>query len=214
MVNDPMVPGGQNPFEKYAARVDSQTTIGMFLKFTKGDWLVGRDGEECPEKELVALLPGMVHGWVRWEDNYPVEHNMGMLMESFVPPTRETLSHNDQSKWETSDKGAPRDPWQQTVYLPMITINAETMYTFTTSSDGGRRHAITPLCREYGARIRQYPDEFPVVGLEQDSYLHPDRSIGRVKYPLLPPRRWVKAEPYLAAVTALTGRSLKLLSAA
>jgi len=92
----------------------------------------------------------------------------------------------------------------------VITINGETVYTFATSSDGGRRRAVAPLCREYGTHIRQHPDELPVIGLEQDSYQHPDRSIGRVKYPLFPVKRYVKADPYLAAVTTLTGKSLKL----
>jgi len=95
--------------------------------------------------------------------------------------------------------------------LPVVTVDAETVFTFATSSDGGRRRAIAPLSREYGNHIRQNPNEIPVIGLEQDSYLHPDRSIGRVKYPLFPVKRWVKADPYLAAVTALTGKSLKLL---
>jgi hypothetical protein len=131
----------------------------------------------------------------------------------YVPPGRETLSHRDQAQWELDSNGKPRDPWQQGVYLPMISINAEVVYTFTTTSDGGRRRAIAPLCREYGSHIRQHPDEVPIIGLEQDSYMHPDRSIGRVKYPLFPVKRWVKAEPYLAAVMTLTGKSLKLLPA-
>ena len=62
-----------------------------------------------------------------------------------------------------------------------------------------------------GSHIRQHPDELPVVKLQQDSYEHTDRSIGRVKYPELPVMRWVKAEKYLAAVAAVAGRPLKLL---
>jgi len=208
----PAVPG-KNPYEDYADRTDTQMWLGALLKFTKGDYLVGRDGEECPEKELVALMLGQMCGWIRWQDNYPVEHVMGLLMEGYVPPARETLNHRDQAQWELDNNGKPRDPWQQGVYLPMISINAEVVYTFATTSDGGRRRAIAPLCREYGSHIRQHPDEVPIIGLEQDSYMHPDRSIGRVKYPLFPVKRWVKAEPYLAAVMTLTGKSLKLLPA-
>ena len=208
--NVPVVPG-RNPFEDYADRVDNQMLLGPILKFAKGDWVIGRDGEECPEKEVVALMPGLLQGWIRWEDNFPVEHVMGLLMEGFVPPALETLSHRDKAQWELNNNGKPRDPWQESAYLPVISVNAENVYTFATSSDGGRRRAIAPLCREYGNHIRQHSDELPVVGLEQDSYMHPDRSIGRVKYPLLPVKRWVKADPYLAAVTALTGKSLKLL---
>src|SRR5262249_12075553 len=153
---------------------------------------------------------GMLSGWIRWEDSYPVEHVMGLLLEGYVPPARNTLGCTDQEQWEVdNNSGKPRDPWQESVYLPVISVNAETVYTFATSSDGGRRRAITPLCREYGNHIRQHPDELPIIGLEQDSYMHPNRSIGRVKYPLFPIKRWVKAEPYLAAVMSLTGKSLK-----
>jgi hypothetical protein len=159
---------------------------------------------------MVALMPGLLSGWIRWEDNFPVEHIMGLLMEGFVPPALETLGHRDKEKWELDNKGEPRDPWQESAYLPVISVNAETVYTFATSSDGGRRRALAPLCRDYGTHIRQHPDELPVIGLEQDSYQHSDRSIGRVKYPLFPVKRYVKAEPYLAAVTTLTGKSLKL----
>jgi hypothetical protein len=199
---------GKNAFEIYADNIDKQMIVGTLLKFSKGDWLVGRDGEECPEKELVAIMPALVHGWIRWEDNRPVEHAMGLLVEGFIPTNRDALGHHDKATWEFDAKGEPRDPWQQGLYLPMATINGESVYTFTTSSDGGRRRAVAPLAREYGHHIRQHPDEIPVVRLEQDSYLHSDRSIGRVKFPVLPVPRWVKAEPYLAAVAAIAGRPL------
>jgi hypothetical protein len=205
----PVVPG-KNPFEDYADRSNAQMWLGALLKFTKGDYLVGRDGEECPETEMVALMLGLLCGWIRWEDNFPVEHRMGLLMEGFVPPARATRSHRDEAQWELDNDGKPRDPWQQGVYLPMVSINGEVVYTFTTTSDGGRRRAVAPLCAEYGKHMREHPDELPVIGLEQDSYMHPDRSIGRVKVPLFPVKRWVKADPYLAAVMTLTGKSLKL----
>ena len=175
----PPAVAGKNPFENYADSVDNQMLLGPILKFTKGDYLIGRDAEECPESELVALMHGLMHGWVRWDDNVPVEHIMGSLMEGFAPPALETLGHRDKSLWELDSNGEPRDPWQKSVYLPMVSVNGEAVYTFATSSDGGRSRAIAPLCREYGNHMRQYPEELPVIGLEQDSYLHSDRKIGR-----------------------------------
>ena len=205
----PVVPG-KNPYEDYADRSNTQMWLGALLKFTKGEYLVGRDGDVCPEKELVAIMHGQLIGWIRWEDNYPVEHVMGLLLEGYVLPDRETLGHNDKTQWEQQDSGKPRDPWQQGVYRPMISLNGEVIYTFTTTSDGGRRRAVAPLCKEYGAHMRQHPDELPVIGLEQDSYMHSDRSIGRVKHPLFPVKKWVPAAPYLAAVATLTGKTMKL----
>ena len=136
---------------------------------------------------------------------------MGLLIEGFVPKERTELGHNDKTLWEVDNNGEPRDPWQHGLYLPMVTFDGENVYTFTSSSDGGRRRAVAPLAREYGHHIRQHPDELPVVRLEHDSYLHADRKIGRVKFPLFPTDRWVKAEPYLTAVAAVAGRTLNLL---
>ena len=207
----------KNMFEAYAEGIDNQMIAGDLLKFSKGDYLVGRNGDKCTETMVAALMPGLVSGWIRWEDNRPVEHVMGLLIEGFTPPSRGTLGHLDKAAWEPDargepdGRGEPRDPWQLGFYLPMITENCETVFTFTSTSDGARRRALAPLCREYGHRIRQHPNEIPIVRLEQGSYQHPDRRIGRVKYPLFPVDRWVKAEPYLVAVTAITGRSLKLL---
>jgi hypothetical protein len=207
----PATTGNKNPFETFADNADSQNFLPL-LKFNKGDWVVGRDAEPCPETELVAIVPGLMHGWIRWEDSFPVEHRMGLVMEGFVLPARDTLGYLDETTWEIDSKtGKPRDPFQESNYLPVMSINAENVYNFATSSDGGRRRAIAPLSREYGNHIRTNPDELPVIGLEQDSYMHPDRKIGRVKYPLFPVKKWVKADAYLAALTALTGKPLKLL---
>jgi hypothetical protein len=196
------------------AMTQGNVIVGGLLKFSKGDWLAGPDGEEIEgETELVAVVPGTIHGWVRWEDSKPTEQIMGAMIEGFVPPARSTLGYDDESKWEHSENAnsEPRDPWQLTVYLPMVSLDGESVYTFSTGSDGGKRHAIGPLCRAYGGYVRQHPDELPVVKLDQDSYAHSDRSIGRVKYPELPIVRWVKADKYVAAVADAAGRPLKLL---
>jgi hypothetical protein len=88
----------------------------------------------------------------------------------------------------------------------MVSLDGGTVYTFSSSSDGGRRRGIAPLCREYGHHIRQCTDELPVVGLDQSSYLHTDKSKGRIKYPLFPIKNMVKAAAYVNAVAAAAGR--------
>src|SRR5215468_1491885 len=141
----PAVPGNKNPFEQYADQADNQYLLGPMLKFNKGDYVIGRDAEECPEKELVAIMPGLLHGWILWEDGFPVDHRMGLMMEGHALPARDTLSHHDKTLWERDGDKPPRDPWQESFYLPVISVNAENVYTFATSSDGGRRRAIAPL---------------------------------------------------------------------
>jgi hypothetical protein len=205
----PLTPAGKNPFENYGDQADSNW-LGDLLKFNKGDYVVGRDADECSHTELVAIMPGLVHGMLRWEDGRPIHSEMGLMMDGFVLPARNTLDCQDKSLWEVDDKGKPIDPWHECFYLPVISVNAEDVYTFATDSDGGRRHGIRPLCADYGNHIRQHPDEVPVIGLEQGSYLHSNPSVGRVKYPVFPTKRYVKVGPYLAAIEALTGRTFKL----
>jgi hypothetical protein len=56
---------------------------------------------------------------------------MGLLLQGFVPPARDTLGYTDKTRWELNNN-EPRDPWQQGVYLPVITINGDAVYTFAT----------------------------------------------------------------------------------
>ena len=46
----PVVPG-KNPFESFADRVDNMMLLGPILKFTKGDYLVGRDGRSARRRK-------------------------------------------------------------------------------------------------------------------------------------------------------------------
>ena len=209
----PAAPDNRNAFERVGDELmRGNAIIGDLLRFSKGDWLAGMNDEEIEDgRELVAVLPALVHGWVRWAASKPVEHIMGVLADGFVPPARSTLGYSDASGWEAGPSGKVRDPWQTTVYLPMVTLETDAVFTFTCNSDGGKRHAIGPLCKEYGARARQHPDELPIVKLGQDSYAHTDRSIGRVKYPVLPVTRWVKANKYTAAIANAAGQPVKLL---
>jgi hypothetical protein len=65
----PTVPESRNVFECAGdAMTQGNVIIGDLLKFSKGDWLAGPDGEEIAAgTELVAIVPGTVHGWMRWE---------------------------------------------------------------------------------------------------------------------------------------------------
>jgi len=125
----PTVPENRNVFECVGdALTQSNVIIGALLKFSKGDWLAGPDAEEMAAgTELVAVVPGTVHGWVLWQNNKRADQVMGLLIEGFVPPARSTLGHDDQSKWEVDATGRPRDPWQPTIYMPIISLDATTV---------------------------------------------------------------------------------------
>ena len=53
---------GKNPFEDYADRTDTQLWLGQLLKFNKGDYVIGRDNEPCPETELEHVPPQLNQG--------------------------------------------------------------------------------------------------------------------------------------------------------
>ena len=114
-----------NPFTDHADATLTANIVGKLLKFTKGDWSYGKDNEEVkPGTKFIANMDELLTGWIRWEDNFPVEHVMGLLMEGYVPPARDTLSHRDKEKWELDSNGKPHDPWQESAYLPVISVNA------------------------------------------------------------------------------------------
>jgi hypothetical protein len=201
------VASDKNPFEQYGE--SDSVLIGSLLKFSKGDYLVGKDGDVFEGDRLVAVMPSLIHGWVYWSSSKPVEQVMGLLAESYSPPLRKDLGHTDEAAWERGEDGHARDPWQMTMYLPMVTIDAANVFTFSTSSDGGRRLGIKPLCLAYGKRMRQHPDELPVVELDQDSYPHKIKAYGRIKHPVFKIVDWVEADAYLASVAQAAGRQIE-----
>jgi hypothetical protein len=80
----------------------------------------------------------------------------------------------------------------------------DNVYTFVTSSKGGLR-AIGELCKTYGKGFRQNPGQVPIVTLGQGSYLHPDKSRGRVRYPIFAPAGWVRESDFAEALAVARG---------
>src|SRR5262249_3400725 len=103
------------------------------------------------------------------------------------------LDRTDQSQWGEFDGGEPRDPWQFSNDLVLFDPQKKQFYTFVTSSRGGLG-ALGELSKAYGQRLRQSPGEWPIVGLEGDSYAHRTRSRGRIKFPILRVAGWVVAK--------------------
>lgn len=174
---------GKNYFEQYADAQSQNRIVGDLLKFAKGDWTAGQDGEEVDEgTELVANLDELMVGWVKWEGGKPTDMRMGRVVEAYQPARRNELGDTDREQWERDDRGEARDPWQLTNYLILKEPGGEQLYTFATSSKGGM-NAIGKLAGEYGKRIRQKPDEFPIVALGVDSYKHPNKAYGKIFTP-------------------------------
>ena len=192
--------GTANPFLAYSDAVRSTSIVGKLLKFSKGDWMAGENNEIIHAgTQFVANIDELLVGWIRWEDMKPAEQIMGKVVEGYQPKRRADLGHTDKTLWDTDDRGEPRDPWQLTNYMLMqgTADNEEELYTFTTSSKGGLG-SVGRLCRAVGeAQQRGKTGVFPVVEIGSDSYPHPNKSYGLIKYPTFKIVGWVDKGAFL-----------------
>ncbi len=203
----------RNFFTEYARLAGANSTIiGMLLKFSKGDFVVGQDNEPVEiGTKLIANMDQLLVGWQRWEDARPAEQVMGPLVEGFKPPRRDELSFNDPEEWEIDESsGKPRDPW---VYSHLLLMKEPgkrgQMFTFTTNSAGGK-NAMAKLSGEYGQQMREHPDEYPIVSLNVGSYMHSNPAYGRIKFPIFEIVGWAdKMEFEEAADAPVTGSRKK-----
>jgi hypothetical protein len=183
-------------FADYANVVLSTRIVGDLLVFSKfGDFLAGRDRTKLPlGTALTAIMPQLMTGWVRWEDNRPAEQLMGLIAKGFKPAKRGELGFLDRAMWPTDNKGAARDPWQLSSYLIFADPESGQLYTYTTTSRGGI-NALGELAKAYSEHCRQSPGEYPIAALGMGSYRHPDPTIGEVRYPIFKVIGWTPRGP-------------------
>jgi hypothetical protein len=180
---------GDNPWLAYGEAAKARNFVGELLKFNKGDYLAGQNNREIPiGTRLIANMDSLEIGWVRWE-NGRREPRMGRIVDGFVPARRAELGDNDRDLWPANDDGEPRDPWQFTNNLVLAAETDGELFTFTTDSNGGR-DAIGKLCTEYGKELHRHPDDWPIIELDGDSYLHSNKQRGRIKFPILKIVSW------------------------
>lgn len=198
-----LVPPEKNFFEQYADAVETNRIVGDLLKFSKGEYLAGQNGDEIEEgTELVAHMGELMVGWVRWEGGRPTDMRMGRVVEGFTPLPRRELGETDETEWETDEStGQPRDPWQLTNYLILKEPGGDRLFTFATSSKGGLS-AIGALCRTYGKAARQRPNDFPIVALNVDSYRHSNKAYGKIFVPKLDVVGWLDKAEFDEALAA------------
>ena len=193
--------GSGDPFSEYADAVSPQFIIGDLLKFSKGDYYAGINNQTVPAGTVFTVnMDELMAGWVRWWDGKPTDHVMVRVADHIPPKKRIELGDSDEQQWEADVKGERRDPWQFTNYLPMMNEKDE-LFTFTTGSRGGIS-AIAGLARRYANHRRRHPDVFPLIALDVDSYQHPNREFGRIKFPVFAPAGYAPKAGFVAALTA------------
>lgn len=163
---------GRDPFEAFADEAAPRFLIGEPLTYKKGNWLLGQDNVPVGTA-LVVIMELLLHGWQRWEDSRPTTRLFARIARGERPPARMELGDNDSNQWAPDKFGNPRDPWQETMMLPMLSPDGATVATFSTSSWGGRK-AIGELSRAYVKGRGKNPDAFPVVLLRSRTRHSPD----------------------------------------
>lgn len=185
-------------FSQYGAVAGGGSTVitGKLLKFTKGEFTAGQEGDEVPEGTRLAVqMDTVLTGYVRWEGNRPVEQIMGPIAKGFQPPKRADLGHDDTAGWEVGTDGKKRDPWQfANQFVAKSTDKRGQVFTFVTNSKGGFG-AVGRLCTAYSAGAREKPGHYPVIELSTDSYKHAE--FGKTYIPKFTVVGWV---PKFAAV--------------
>lgn len=164
------MPGGYDP---YAAYGQEAAQGGTFLKFSKGEWLLGQNGDEVAlGRRLAANMDELSIGWIRWEDGKPAERRFGLLAQGYRPETRNQLGYDDQTEWAVDENGKPVDPWTFTNELPLADPETGEQMTFSASSKGGIG-CIGNLCKAFAKEYRARDGLVPIIELGRDSYMHP-----------------------------------------
>jgi hypothetical protein len=190
-----------NPFRNYE-RQTQRAFPGVLIKFNKGDWAVGKEGEVLPVgTRLVPCLSSLMLGWQCWQNGEPADARMGYYVEGFKPAKRRELGDLDRELWDVGLNGEPRDPWCFVNALPFVSPNRELVYTFVTSSFGGR-NAVDDLCVEHS---KSPPGKYPLIELATSSYVHSKREIGRVKTPVFHIVGKVDAAPFDQVIAKTLG---------
>ena len=186
-----------NPWSQYGASASS--TPYQFFKFSKGEFLAGKDAVAVAiGTHMVVNMDSLEVGWIKWMDHVPSEQRLGRIAEGFKACKRDELGDTEEESWPLDDNGKSEDPWRFTNNIVMANASDGAVYTFTTSSRGGL-NAIGLLCKGYGEKREQHADEWPIVELGVDSYLHSNRSYGRIKFPTFEIIGWAYKDAKTAA---------------
>ena len=117
--------GRANPFEAYACDASSRDWVGELMKFSKGDFIAGRNGDVLPlGTQLVPIMSTARIGWQKWLENRLFGRRMGYIAGGFQIPERETLGDHDKAQWELNGDGTPKDPWQLTSVLVFVSAES------------------------------------------------------------------------------------------
>jgi hypothetical protein len=161
----------------------------QFLKFSKGDWLLGREEQTFENNQFDAIInvPKMVIGYQCWKDKNVVDEAFASLGQP--PVDRDTLT--DHGPYSQQGDGWQESCKFQLFILPQGKIVQPIYSEFSTSSNGGLG-AVRKFNEQYiqGIRAGNFK-KLPVVRFSVDSYNH--KTYGKIKTPKFEIVRWAEA---------------------
>jgi hypothetical protein len=194
---------------RYAAS-DGGNYCGDLLKLNgkNGTYTYGAQGTELPEGTHVAVLLDQAKaGFIKWDAGQIESQAWARIADGpDLKAMRASLGDNDASEWEeTTLAGTPKDPFQESVLIPMVVMDGGKLlgklFTFTSSARGAVR-ATKKLIATLLIHVRatELADRVPVVELGVRSYQHPSRTVGTVFEPTFEVDNWVPARDVLHAL--------------
>ena len=180
------------------------TSGGMqYIKFKKGEWVIGREEDTFPDNafEAVPDLPNIQFGWVCWKDGQLVDeiwYGLGedMASQDMLPDHGPFTQQND---------GWSKNVRFQMNILPTLGVEGNILAQFTGSSNGAQR-ATGEMIKTWVKEMRtgSHTGEVPVVRFFADHYKH--RQYGKVQIPGMEISRWMTPDdtPVVSAPSETT----------
>jgi hypothetical protein len=200
-------------FEEYGRSI--AVPLMPTLKFSNGGFFVNNGAVDVPfvdNVKLVAQMPTLRTGWVRYDCGFPVKSIMGEVSENFQPPARKDLGDDDKSLWPELN-GQPDDPWHATadivLYDPdrgnnILLVIDNDAHKHVDFGEGGylcETESLGILCQLYAAHARRAPDELPLIELtSRIAFTHP--ISGDISIPQIDVVDWWSEERSTAAERA------------
>jgi hypothetical protein len=143
-----------------AAENNARIIRGSIITFADWHWTIRGDSAPIDGRKLVAV--GTQALWQKWENLKPTAHILREPDKQL--PERDELDDNDESEWETGPDGQPKDPWSSTRLVYLLDPETAEMFTFSTSSWGGRS-AVSELGDQIMRMRCGKPNAVPLVEL-------------------------------------------------
>jgi hypothetical protein len=145
--------------------------LGTLLRFKqtgKGDWIYGDKKLENGTR-LIGLMNYTSHGWLKWNPDKTAVHVVGRITDGFVPPALSELDCRDEAEWPIGLSGKREDPWREVIYIPFLSLDGETLFTFAAATKTGRPPAWKFIDR-FAWIGRKHPGQWPIVELQAGGF--------------------------------------------